>query len=152
MILGTVEGRKELHLKCDQCGAEFYRTRSHVRKYTNNFCGRSCQVIWKNWKGGKRTSGKGYTEVWVGKEYTGTERTYYLEHRYVMEKYLGRRLSEYETVHHKNGKRDDNRIENLELRLRADHPVGIETELTETIDKLLHRIAELERENEKLKG
>lgn len=48
---------------------------------------------------------------------------YVREHRFVMEQILGRDLSKNEFVHHKNGDRQDNRPENLELWTKH-HPAG----------------------------
>lgn len=67
-----------------------------------------------NWKGGRILVG-GYVYLYMPTHPKATKRGYYLEHRHTMEQSLGRVLNAREVVHHANGDRQDNRIENLVL-------------------------------------
>lgn len=60
------------------------------------------------WKGGRYINAKGYVMLRVN----GITRA---EHRLVMEEFLGRPLGSHEIVHHKNGVKCDNSIENLQI-------------------------------------
>ncbi len=64
------------------------------------------------------------------------------ENRLVMAKHLGRCLHQWEVVHHKNGLKADNRIENLELNTIDGH---------NTITGMQNKIDALTKENERLK-
>jgi hypothetical protein len=115
--LETSQSEKSKTKACAQCGEQFGWKPMLVKgKYagyykTAKFCCWACFDAFriKNAKGAIRD---GYRIIHGRRE-----------HRAVMEKILGRKLKQYETVHHKNGERHDNRPENLEL-WAFNHPPG----------------------------
>lgn len=64
---------------------------------------------------------EGYLMIYRPDALSAQKEGYIPEHRFVMQEHLGRVLLPSEQVHHINGIRDDNRIENLRLVSRADH-------------------------------
>jgi Mor family transcriptional regulator len=73
-----------------------------------------------SWKGGRVDQG-GYDYIKIAPDHLFAEMAqrggYVAEHRLRMAEKLGRCLHSYETVHHINGDKKDNRIENLQLRI-----------------------------------
>lgn len=127
-------------LNCVQCHKDFF-----VKKYLEKkqkFCSRECMGKsykgkipsttvsnhekmkgsghW-NWRGGKVLNSQGYVLIYSPNHPHKDNQNKVREHRLVMEKHLGRYLLPDEDVHHINGIKTDNRIENLELCLKSDH-------------------------------
>ena len=78
----------------------------------------------KNWKGGVNKHANGYLKELAKGHPHADKSGYVMQHRLVMERMLGRHLVLGEHVHHKNGVRDDNRPENLELWVDNKDPAG----------------------------
>jgi hypothetical protein len=74
------------------------------------------------WKGGKIGDGHGRVLIYSPDHpYPNWCGTHVYRYRLVVERALGRYLLPHEIVHHKNGIKSDDRIENLEVMTQSDH-------------------------------
>ena len=107
----NLEARKDTLTLCPSCGTKINKRFTLCRKcYILNS---KKDFILKN----------GRICITAPKDYKGKlyDNRYVLRYRYVMEQYLGRLLKENEVVHHKDGNKTNDTIENLEIMLRKNH-------------------------------
>ena len=90
--------------ECDRCGEFFYSYATNWPSY----CGRGCRFP------NRHINCSGYIGFYVD----GKQKVY---HRVLMEKHLGITLGPDQDVHHINGVKLDNRLENLEVLTKSEH-------------------------------
>jgi len=129
-VVGEVKVGRRIKRVCEcECGGTITTYLCSLKSGATSSCGcyrrevaaklntGKCGAEAPNFRGGRKLDTDGYIRLLVGK------RQYKPEHVVIMERHLGRKLFPDETVHHKNGIRDDNRLDNLELRA-SNHGKG----------------------------
>ena len=139
---GRREGRRAWLCRCD-CGNSIVRPSRYFRPKARKLGTASCGCLKHpkgdrgyGWKGGKIKTRSGYVKI-RKPDHPRQSNGYVYEHILTMEQQLGRYITQDETVHHKNGIRDDNKVENLELWSR-NHGTGgrVEDKTTWAINHL----------------
>jgi len=118
--------KNEYHSYCKECKDAFHYDLCACgnRKNKQSKDCKDCHIRLNSRVGRVMKRTDGYLYEGVENHPYATKGGYVLQHRLVMERKLGRYLLPSETVHHKNGIRDDNDEDNLELKVGA-HGQGI---------------------------
>lgn len=172
--IGKTKSSLFIYYACKKCGElrwVAYQYRKESVAFEKCIRCRSAREDNSHWKGGRnihRPSGYIILSIYpehpfyemCNKNTNGQIRRLVPEHRIIMAQYLGRCLTKNEEVHHKNGIKTDNRIENLELTLHSKHIIdhhkgytdGYEKGYKDGIDKQIQELKTLiEKQTKQIK-
>lgn len=126
--------RDRIAQTCVVCGRRFHVQKAVAtnknRPGQGTCCSSECANVVRSQKlkkplGGRYISAQGYVMIRIERRWrngqSASTHPYNAEHRIVMEEHLGRRLEPWEHVHHVNGDKADNRLENLQLLTNSEH-------------------------------
>jgi hypothetical protein len=146
-----------IYVKCNICKNDRWvinkpKILSPFSKHCNN-CARHLPKLRMDnngcWKGGRKINAKGYIEIKLPYDSPylpmANMQRYVREHRLIMAKHIGRLLYPWEIIHHLNGNKSDNRIENL-LLLPNQNEHAPDCLLRNYIKRLEKRLSKLKTE------
>ncbi len=134
--IGKEKNHKYIWQACLDCGKErwvrllgiqpaSHRCMACAPKANPNNAWTGRGALHASWKGGRRINATGYVLIWLSPDdffYSMADKNGHVaEHRLVMAKHLKRCLASWELIHHKNGDKQDNRLENLEMTTSGSH-------------------------------
>ena len=96
-------------------GTHYSYSRKYTKEALRKMSERSSGENNSQYKTGRCIESRGYVLILCPEHPHHKHGNYVYEHRFIMEKYLGRYLRPEESIHHLNGNRSDNRVENLKL-------------------------------------
>ena len=100
-------GATKRKTKCAYCSAVFTPRQYQIKQGQGKYCSHKCH-------GADVRLDNGYVIIYVDGLKTK-------EHRHIMSKFIGRKLTNDEIVHHTNHNKTDNRISNLEIMTLGEH-------------------------------